>query len=116
MLIRKYKEKFVHEKHVFPDSNCAFGDIYFSPKTLVQNSPQWHLPEGVKAGLGKGRINEIQHSPDGTRMAVASGTGIWLYDAWTGEERDLLIGHTSVVSSISYSPDGRTLACGVRFS
>ena len=52
----------------------------FSLNTFAQDSPQWHLPGGAKARLGKGRIYEIQYSPDGTRLAVASGIGIWLYD------------------------------------
>ena len=41
---------------------------------------------------------------------MASGTEIWLYDAQTGEELDLLAGHTDVVISIAFSPDGNTLA------
>ena len=71
---------------------------------------QWHLPEGATARLGKGGINEIAYSPDGTRLAVAGSIGIWLYDAQTGEALDLLTGHTDYVTSVSYSPDGNTLA------
>ena len=84
----------------------------FSLNTFAQDSPQWHLPDGVKARLGKGRIYEIQYSPDGTRLAVASGIGIWLYDTETHQEVALLTGHTSVVRSVAFSPDGRTLASG----
>ena len=84
----------------------------FASNTIAQDSPQWHLPEGAKARLGKGGINEIAYSPDGTRLAVASSIGIWLYDARTGEELKLLSGHTSGVWSISFSPDGSTLASG----
>ena len=84
----------------------------FSLNTFAQDSPQWHLPEGAKARLGKGVINEIQYSPDGTRLAVASGIGIWLYDTATNQEVALLTGHTSVVRSVAFSPDGRTLASG----
>ena len=91
----------------------------FSHNTFAQDPSQWHLPEGAKARLGKGTINEIQYSPDGTRLAVASGIGIWLYDTAThqvGNSRNgevaLLTGHTGVVTSVSFSPDGRTLASG----
>ena len=53
----------------------------FSLNTVAQDSPQWHLPDGAKARLGKGTISgNIAHSPDGTRLAVASAIGIWLYD------------------------------------
>ncbi len=58
----------------------------------AQNLSQLSLPEGAKARLGKGSINEIAFSPDGTILAVASSPGIWLYDADTGEELDLLMG------------------------
>ena len=83
-----------------------------SLNTFAQDSPQWHLPEGAKARLGKGGINEIQYSPDGTRLAVAGSIGIWIYSVHTGEELALLAGHTEDVWSISFSPDGNTLASG----
>ena len=83
-----------------------------SLNTFAQDSPQWHLPNGVKARLGKGRISEIQYSPDGTRLAVASSIGIWLYDTSTGQEVDLFAGHIAWVNSVAFSPDGSTLATG----
>ena len=106
------RERFYNEKHVAFDFNRFVYDPCGSTKPLAQDSPQWHLPEGAKARLGKGRISEIAYSPDSTRLAVASGIGIWIYDAETGEELDLLSGHTSSVYSVSFSPDGNTLASG----
>ena len=51
------------------------------PNTFAQDYTQWGLPDGAKARLGKGTISgNIAYSPDGTRLAVASGIGIWLYD------------------------------------
>ena len=76
------------------------------------NYMQLGLPKEAKARFGKGAATEIQYSPDGTRFAVASTIGIWLYDAKTGQEIDLLTGHTDFVSCIAFSPDGRTLASG----
>lgn len=84
----------------------------FSLNTFAQGSPQWDLPKGVKARLGKGTIHEIQYSPDGTRLAVASGIGIWLYNTATHQEVVLLTGHTGDVFSVAFSPDGHTLATG----
>ena len=84
----------------------------FSLNTFAQDSPQWHLPDGVKARLGKGWIHEIAYSPDGTRLALAGGIGIWLYDTATYQEVALLTGHTSWVRSVAFSPDGSTIATG----
>ena len=83
----------------------------FNPVFAQQLRPKaytrWGLPEGAKARLGKGSINEIQYSPDGTRLAVASSIGIWLYDTGPYHEIALLAGHTGWVESIAFSPDGR---------
>ncbi len=73
---------------------------------------QWRLPENAKARLGKGTVSEVAYSPDGNRLAVASGTGIWIYDAHTGKELDLLTGHTGRVRTVAFSPDGSTMASG----
>ena len=53
---------------------------------------QWHLPEGAKARLGKGKLNNIILSPDGTRVAVPTAIGIWVYDAHTTEAVSLFRG------------------------
>ena len=79
---------------------------------LTQDAMQWNLPEGAKARLGKGAIREIQYSPDGKLLAVASGIGVWLYDVTTHREAALLTEHTSAVDSLAFSPDGRTFASG----
>ena len=76
------------------------------------DSLRWHLPEGAKARLGKGRINDIVYSPDNTLLAVASSVGVWLYDVQTGQELDLLTSHTNWVRTVTFSPDGKTLASG----
>ena len=79
---------------------------------LTQDPMQWNLPEGAKARLGKGRIGEMQYSPDGKLLAVASGIGVWLYDVATHQEVALLTEHTSAVDYLAFSPDGRTFASG----
>ena len=80
------------------------------PHSLAQDTPQWHLPEGVKARIGKGRMNDIALSPDNQQLAVATDIGIWVYDMSTGAEVALLTEQTTRVNSVAYSPDGRTLA------
>ena len=83
-----------------------------SSNTFAQDYTQWNLPDGVKACLGKGWITEIQYSPEGTRLAVAGSIGIWIYDTVTYREVALLTGHTEFVTSIAFSPAGKTLASG----
>ena len=84
----------------------------FSFNIFAQDYTQWGLPDGAKMRLGKGWIYEIKYSPDGSRLAVASTIGIWLYDTTTYQEVALLAGHTSEVNSVAFSPDGGTIASG----
>ena len=73
---------------------------------------QWGLPENAKARLSKGNINDIRFSPDGTQIAVASGTGVWIYDAHTGDELTLLTNHITPTAKVTISPDSSKLATG----
>ncbi len=75
----------------------------------VENYTQWNLPVGAKARLGKGGINVMQFSSDGTRLAIGSSIGVWLYDAKTGKELTMLPGRCQ---SLTFSHDGRFLANG----
>ena len=89
--------------------------VLFVPDSRAQDHTRLSLPESAIARLGKGYIGAgdraVAYSPDGTRLAVASSIGIWLYDVY-GAEVALLTGHRSVVSSVAFSPDGTTLASG----
>ena len=83
--------------------------------SLAQDQTQWHFSEGAKMRLGKGRIKDIKFSPDSRRFAVATAIGIWMYDAHTGEELSLIAvlpGEGRDVTTMAFSPDGKTLASG----
>ena len=71
-------------------------------------------------------VNTVAFSPDGNTIASGSGTflggddsggvsvgeEIRLWNTHTGELIKTLIGHTSVVNSVVFSPDGNTIASG----
>ena len=90
----------------------TFVTLVFLSNTFAQRNAEPQLPEGVKTYIkSSGRITgNMQYSPDGKDLAVASDMGIWLYDARTGAEVALLSGHNGEVKSIAYSPDGKMLA------
>jgi len=75
----------------------------------TENYTKWELPEAAKARLGKGGINAIQFSPDGTQIAVGSSIGLWIYDLKTGKEIAMLPGMSQ---AIVFSPDSRFIASG----
>ena len=76
---------------------------------IVTDWTQSELPEKAKARLGKGWINAIQFSPDGTQLAVGGSIGVWLYDVRTGKEISLFPG---ICRALAFSPDGRFLVNG----
>ncbi len=73
----------------------------------IDNYSQWELPKAAKMRLGKGGINDMQFSPDGTQLAVGTDIGVWLYDIKTGKELSFFAGMSE---SVAFSPDGRFLA------
>ncbi|RKU21631.1 hypothetical protein C6499_21780 [Candidatus Poribacteria bacterium] len=94
----------------------TFLTLVFLPKVFAQSDADSQLPTGVKAYIEcSGKITgNIQYSPEGKELAVASDMGIWLYDARNGAEVALLSGHNGDVLHIAYSPDGKMLASAGR--
>ena len=88
---------------------CALLFAEARADETVDSYPQWELPKAAKARLGKGDINAIQFSPDGTQLAVATDIGVWIYDAKTGKEKSLFGG---ICGLLIFSPDGRFLVSG----
>ena len=90
-----------------------FVSMLFHANVSAQDYTQWNLPEGAKARLGKGTITgDIQYSPDSSLLAVPSSIGVWIYDADTYQEINLLVGHAAPVSAVAFSSDGDTLVSG----
>ena len=84
--------------------------LFFSLSSFAQNYTRIGLPEGAIARFGKGYVNDVKYSPDGTRLAVATSIGVWLYNTSTDVELNLLSEVPDYVEAIAFSPDGRTLA------
>ena len=82
--------------------------ILFLPDAFAENYAQWDLPDGVKTRLGKGHVGGLQFSADGNRLMVENIVGIWVYDAHSGAELDLITVNLS--ENLALSPDGSTAA------
>ena len=94
--------------------------IIFLILSLCQNGwsddyRQWYLPEGATMRLGKGKVFDIEFSPNGEHFMAASSMGIWVYDAHTYKHIALLTEDSENVSridmtKITFSQDGSTFA------
>ncbi|MCY4404291.1 MAG: trypsin-like peptidase domain-containing protein [Candidatus Poribacteria bacterium] len=77
---------------------------------FAQDTKQHPSEEFVLTRLGKGWIKDIEFSPDGEQIAVATTIGIWIYNSHTGEIENQFEGFIGNANAISYSPDGQQLA------
>ena len=90
-------------------NNVAAAVAEAQVEKIAEDYTKWELPKEAKARFGKGGIDTMQFSPDGTLLAVGSSIGVWLYDVKTGKEVSMFPG---MGQSIAFSPDGRLLASG----
>lgn len=84
--------------------------LLFSSDVFAEDYTQWKLPTGAKARYGKGWINDIEFSPSGALVSVATTIGVWTYDVHSGREVNLFTGDMSGANAIAYTSDGETLA------
>ncbi|MCW5667950.1 MAG: TIR domain-containing protein [Piscinibacter sp.] len=125
LALRAWRVAFVQCQHLLArcDSHAALhatlyghlpvpGDAPAPP--LVPAQPLPDLPPAAlirSLALPRGALLACAISPDGTRVAGAGDDGrIRLWDAASGRELAVLVGHTGWVRRLVFLPDGRRLA------
>lgn len=83
-----------------------------SSLSFAQDNTQVGLPDGAIARLGKGGINIMRFSPDGSKLAVGTDVGVWLYDVPDGNATALFTSKPGQVNALAFSSDGKILASG----
>ncbi len=85
--------------------------IQFLPNGYAQDyTTRWNVPEEAIVRLGRGIIYDIKYSQDGSKFAVATSIGIWIYDALTGRELKFLNTPSNLIKIIEFSPDDNIIA------
>ncbi len=79
---------------------------------FAQDNTQVGLPDGAIARLGKGGINIMRFSPDGSKLAVGTDVGVWLYDVSDGNATALFTDKPGQVNALAFSSDEKILASG----
>lgn len=97
-------------KHLF-FITCLLAAAILS-NSIAQDNTKAGLPDSAIMRLGKGGINLMQFSPDGTRLVVGTDIGVWVYDVPDGNETALFTEHTGQVNALAFSQDGKTFASG----
>jgi RNA polymerase sigma factor (sigma-70 family) len=83
------------------------------PAAEIGTVEMWEVASGkvVRTFVGQDHIGNAAITSDSRMLATAGrDKKIRLFEVATGEERDRIIGHESVVRALDFSPDGKLLA------
>ena len=72
---------------------------------------QTGLPDGAYARLGKGNINVMRFTPDGTHLAVGTDAALLIYAIESRAETILSVGEKMKNQILAFTPNGKILAC-----
>lgn len=89
--------------------------IALTTNIFSQDNTQVGLPEYAIARLGKGGINAMKFSPDGTQLAIGTTIGVWLYDVEDGNGKVLPLESAKYIDNLAFSSDGKILAVDILF-
>ena len=98
-----------------PDGRRLATAGWGSYKAHIWNVLTGTLEQTLEGGLDDGWVRDVAFSPDSQTLASASGNSVQLWDAATGALKHTLEGHSDLVTSVAYSPDGRAIASGSRY-
>jgi WD40 repeat protein len=66
----------------------------------------------VLGRFGRGVVNQIAWSPDGSTLAVATSTGVFLYNAETLQEQGYVLLGNATANQVVWSPDSTSIIAG----
>lgn len=72
----------------------------------------WELPDEAIARLGRGIVRDLEPSPDGKYLVMATSIGAWWYELATMQPIALWETERGYVSTLKFSPNGDLLAIG----
>ncbi len=82
--------------------------LIYTPILIAQET--FVPPKGIIAQIGKGGVGGVQHSADGTRIGISSGTGIWIYDATILQLTSVVPHGTPRLYNSGFPPDINVIA------
>ncbi len=106
----------IQDYNVIQKLQYKIPDLVTDIQKDLEPDPEYHskgLPPQVNYRLGKGGINVMQFSPDGSKLAVGSSVGAWVYDIETGEGIPIQFNQPRNITALTFSTDGKSLTtCG----
>jgi WD40 repeat protein/class 3 adenylate cyclase len=112
-----------YPKQVFVSSIHSIYSVAFSPDSKyvitgeIPTATLWNAITGEKIrSFSSSRVGDlvssVAYSPNGKYVLGAWDRIARLWDAATGEEVHKFIGHTAMITSVAFSPDGNTILTG----
>ena len=102
-------EDFTSIRRLMKERSWLVIDVDIPPIETDDNARAALFPEAIRR-LGKGGINIMRFSPDGSLLAVGTSIGAWVYDIATGNEKIMSMVYPKQVNALAFSPDGKILA------